>query len=95
MTIADVYSKADFVVDLLYAVALTFRCEALCWLLFCNVFCSAISFSAIIFLRKRELVDLLKLCPCCYVDVCVLRLFHVVPWAGWWSNLYQHHLRCC
>ena len=37
---------------------------------------------AIIALRKRELIALLKFCSCCHGTVTVVRLFLAVSWAG-------------
>ena len=49
---------------------------------------------AIISLRKKGLVSLLKLCYFCCVAVIVLCLFLVVPWVGLWSVIvtFSGHL---
>ena len=49
---------------------------------FGNVVFSVLSSFAIISLRKRELVALLKLSTCCHVAVMDLCLFFMVPWVG-------------
>ena len=54
------------------------------WSLFCNTVLSVNSNFAIISLRKRELVALLKLCSCCCVTVSVLFLFLAEPRIGLW-----------
>ena len=40
---------------------------------------------AIILVRKRKLINLLKLSSCCPVAVYVLCLFLAVPWVGMWT----------
>ena len=50
--------------------------------LFCNPGLSVLSIFAIISRMKSELVSLLQLCSCFYMDVDVLCFFFVVPWGG-------------
>ena len=85
------HDKADFVVGdsvflLLYhcVLVLPFCVKFFGGSLFCNLMLSVLSCFAIIVLKKKELVALLKWCCCFQVATCVLCLFLGEPWVSQW-----------
>ena len=78
MALVAVRSKAAVLLLLIHCLVLL----QLFWSLLCYAVLSVFSSFAIILMRKRELVALLKLSSCCLVTVCVMWLFLMVSWVG-------------